>query len=49
MILRFLGLYLIVEGVGSAVYYYHDKRLRNYVFQAGRIARAVIGVFLILL
>jgi hypothetical protein len=49
MILRLLGLYLIVEGVGSVVYYYHDKTFRNYVFQVGRLARAAIGGLLILL
>jgi uncharacterized membrane protein HdeD (DUF308 family) len=49
MILRVLGLYLVIEGVGNVVYYRGDKSLRNYVFQAGRIARAAIGVFLILL
>jgi hypothetical protein len=49
MILRLLGIYLFAEGLGSMVYYWKEKTFKNYVFQTGRIAKATIGVFLILL
>jgi len=49
MIFKIFGCYLLAEDILNVVYHWGQKRgLWNYVFQAGRIARSAIGVFMMI-
>jgi hypothetical protein len=46
LMIKGIGLFFFLEGVANVVYWNRDRQ--PWVFQAGRVARAVLGVYLIM-